>query len=252
MATVTRTTPRPVVIVERAIAVLNVLADSRADLGTNEIARRSGVNQSSSSRLLATLARSDLVRRDPDSGRYGLGLRLVELGNSALARIDLRDIARPHLLALMEATGETATLSVPGETTAMTLDFVQSPSSVRSVAEIGRPSVPHATAVGKVYLSFGGSLPDTRLVACTHRTITDPNKLEKSLAEVRERGWAEGHEERELGLNAAAAPVLDASGTLVAILGLQGPSWRFGTEAMQAGTSHLLDHAAELWRGPGR
>jgi DNA-binding IclR family transcriptional regulator len=234
------------------MAVLNVLADSRADLGTNEIARRSGVNASSASRLLATLARSDLVRRDPDSGRYGLGLRLVELGNSALARIDLRDIARPHLLALMEATSETATLSVPGETTAMTLDFVQSPSSVRSVAEIGRPSVPHATAVGKVYLSFGGSLPDTRLVACTHRTITDRDKLEKSLAEVRERGWAEGLEERELGLNAVAAPVIDAAGVLVAILGLQGPSWRFAPEAMRAGASHLLEHAAELWRGPGR
>jgi IclR family acetate operon transcriptional repressor len=252
MANVTQTTPRPVVVVERAMAVLNVLADSRVDLGTNEIARRSGVNASSASRLLATLARSEVVRRDPGSGRYGLGLRLVELGNSALARIDLRDIARPHLLALMEATGETATLSVPGETTAMTLDFVQSPSSVRSVAEIGRPSVPHATAVGKVYLSFGGSAPDARLVACTHRTITDRNKLEKDLAGVRERGWAEAHEEREPGLNAVAVPVIDAGGTLVAILGLQGPSWRFGKEAMRAGATHLLEHAAEVWKGPGR
>nr|WP_281353496.1 IclR family transcriptional regulator [Phytoactinopolyspora mesophila] len=232
--------------------ILNVLADAATDLGTNEIARRAGVNPSSASRLLATLARAELVRRTPDSGRYALGLRLVELGNSALARIDLRDVARPHLTALMQATGETSTLSVPGETTAMTLDFVQSPSTVRSVAEIGRPSVPHATAIGKIYLSYRGTFPDTELVACTHRTITDPEVLQKTLDEVRERGWAEAHEERELGLHAVAAPVLDASASLVAILGLQGPSWRFDAQAMQAAVPHLLEHASALWRGPGR
>ncbi|HEX6335798.1 MAG TPA: IclR family transcriptional regulator [Jiangellaceae bacterium] len=248
----TETTARPVVVLERALAILNVLATAKTDLGTNEIARRAGVNPSSASRLLATLARGELVRRTPDTGRYNLGLRLVELGNAALSRIDLRDIARPHLTALMEATGETATLSVPGETTAMTLDFVQSPSTVRSVAEIGRPSVPHATAIGKVYLAYGGPLPDTTLVPCTHRTITDRVELEKALAEVRERGWADGLEERELGLHAIAAPVLDASAHLVAILGLQGPSWRFDAAAMKAGVPVLLEHASALWRGPGR
>ena len=231
---------------------MSVLAEAKTDLGTNEIARRAGVNPSSASRLLATLARGEFVRRAPDSGRYNLGLRLVELGNAALSRIDLRDIARPHLTALMEATGETATLSVPGETTAMTLDFAQSPSTVRSVAEIGRPSIPHATAVGKVYLAYGGPLPDTDLVPCTHRTITDRDLLEKSIADVRARGWADGLEERELGLHAIAAPVLEAGGNLVAILGLQGPSWRFDSSAMGSAASVLLEHASALWRGPGR
>lgn len=235
------------------MTILKVLADATSDLGTNEIARRAGVNPSSASRLLATLARGELVRRAPDTGRYNLGLRLVELGNSALSRIDLRDVARPHLTALMQATGETATLSIPGETTAMTLDFVQSPATVRSVAELGRPSVPHATAIGKVYLSYrGGTLPDVPLVACTHRTVTDRETLEKSLAAIRERGWAEALEERELGLHAVAAPVLDANANLVAILGLQGPSWRFNARAIRAAVPHLLEHASALWRGPGR
>jgi DNA-binding IclR family transcriptional regulator len=254
---VTRTTDqpevaRPVVVVERALAILNVLADASSDLGTNEIARRSGLNPSSASRLLATLVRHEMVRRSPKTGRFHLGLRLVELGNSALSRIDLRDLAHPRLVALMGATGETATLSVPGETTAMTLDFVQSPASVRSVAEIGRPSVNHATAVGKVYLAYTANPPREELTACTHRTIIDDDVLDKALDEVRERGWAEASEERELGLNAVAAPVLDASAQLIAILGLQGPSWRFDATSMRAATPTLLEHAAALWRGPGR
>lgn len=239
-------------VLERALAILDVLAAAGSDLGTNEIARRAGVNPSSASRLLATLARHELVRRAAGTGRYHLGLRLVELGSSALSRVDLRDLARPRLTALMEATGETATLSIPGDTTAMTLDFVQSVSSVRSIAEIGRPSVPHATAIGKVYLSYGGRLPGAELAACTPRTITDRAVLDKALAEIRERGWAEALEEREVGLHAIAAPVLDANADLVAILGLQGPSWRFDVRAMRAAAPRLIEHASALWRGPGR
>jgi DNA-binding IclR family transcriptional regulator len=251
MTTVT-TTARPVLVLQRALTILNVLAETDVDLGTNEIARRSGVNPSSASRLLTTLARAHLVRRVPDTGRYQLGMRLVELGSLALSRTDLRTLARPHLKSLMEATGETATLSVPGEHTAITLDFVASPANVRSTAELGRAAVPHATAVGKVYLSYAAAgLPGrTTLATYTPRTITDRTVLEKTLAEIRERGWAEALEERELGMHAIAAPVLDTGAELVAILGLQGPSWRFDLAAMRAAAPRLLEHTSAL-RGTG-
>lgn len=249
---VSQTTARPVVVLERALVILDVLAESPSDLGTNEIARRTGITASSASRLLATLARSELVRRVPDTGRYRLGLRLVQLANAAVSRNDLRDVARPYLVTLMEATGETATLSVPGEGTAITLDFVQSSSSVRSVAEIGRPSVPHATAIGKVYLSHGGTLPEGRLTQYTDRTITARSVLTKSIARIRKRGWAEAFEERESGLNAIATPVLDPDATLVAVLGLQGPAWRFDAAAMERAVGPLLDSAAALSPGSPR
>lgn len=251
MADISETTDRPIATVARAIAVLDALADSPDDLGTNEIARRTGTNASSVSRLLATLADEELVRRVPDNGRWRLGLRLVQLGNAALSRVDLRDVARPHLVTLTEATGETATLSVPGEQTAMTVDFVQSPSSVRSVAQIGRPSVSHATSIGKVFLAYSDHPPEKPLQAYTARTITDPEELARELTHVRERGWAEAVREREDDLNAVAAPVFDPPGRLVAILGLQGPSERFDRRAMRAATNHLLQHAGRLFLRPG-
>ena len=83
---------RPVATVERAVAILRELADAPEDLGNNELARRTGVNPSTVSRLLATLADAGLVRRAPDSGRFRLGPRLVELGIAALARVDLRQL----------------------------------------------------------------------------------------------------------------------------------------------------------------
>lgn len=216
------------------------------ELGTNEIARRTGINPSTVSRLLATLAEAGLVEHVLETGRYRLGLRLLQLGNAVLARLDLREVARRHLTALVAATGETATLSIPGERDAVTVDFVQSASSVQSVARLGRPSVAHATAVGKVLLAHGGRLPDTSLERYTERTITDPGVLATEIEEARERGFAQAVGEREEDLNAIAAPLFGSRGELAGILGLQGPAGRFDRRAMRAAVEPLLEYARSI------
>jgi DNA-binding IclR family transcriptional regulator len=123
---------------------------------------------------------------------------------------------------------------------------VQSTLSVRSVAEVGRVSVAHATAVGKVFLAHGGTLPDGPLRAFTGRTIVDRGVLEVEVAAIRERGWGQAIGEREEDLNAVAAPVLDRAGNLVAILGVQGPAVRFSPRAMGTAVELLTQHAAAL------
>jgi len=244
---------RHVASVARAVSVLDALAEADRDLGTNEIARRTGINASSVSRLLATLADGGLVLRAADTGRYCLGLRMWQLGNAALARFDIREAARPHLAALVDTTGETASLSVPGEREAMTVDFVQSERSVQSVARVGRPSVAHATAIGKVLLACGeGKLPPGPLTAYTARTIIDRQELAVELARTARRGWAEAIGERESDLNAIAAPIFGLQGELTAILGLQGPSRRFHRRAMRDAVRDLLGKAQLLSGIPAR
>ncbi len=239
------TANRPVATVERAVAVLHTLADASGDLGNNEIARRTGINASTVSRLLATLARDELVSRVTDSGRFRLGPRLVELGNAALARVDMRQLCRPHLEALTASTGETTTLSVPYEQGTITVDFVQSSSSVRSVAEVGRPGIDHATATGKVFLAYAGTLPSGPLPSYTPRTITDLAVLAAEVATIRERGWAQAIGEREDDLNAIAAPV-SRGGKLTAVIGVQGPAGRFDVGTITAAVEQLLGHCSEL------
>ncbi|MGI8899376.1 MAG: IclR family transcriptional regulator [Nocardioides sp.] len=240
------TASRRVSTVERAIAVLHAMAEADGDLGTNEIARRTGVNASTVSRLLASLARDELVSRVAESGRFRLGPRLVELGNAALARVDMRELCRPHLEALTEATGETATLSIPYEQGTITVDFVQSPSSVRSVAEVGRPSIAHATSTGKVFLAYAGTLPTGPLASFTRRTTTDPVALAAEVRRIRQRGWSQSIGEREDDLNTIAAPVLRAGGHLVAVIGVQGPAARFGPKKMRAAVDLLRAHCVGL------
>jgi len=231
--------------------VLDILADG-GELGTNEIARRTGMTPSTVSRQLGTLAASGLVERIPASGRYKLGIRLVHLANAVLARLDVREVARPHLVSLVEATGETATLSVPGGDDAVTVDFVPGSHQIQPVSHLGRSSIGHATSAGKVMLAFGDrELPDGALHAYTARTITDPRLLAREIEVVRERGYAQAVGEREPGLTAIAAPVRAAGGELEAIVALQGPSTRFDDAAVRAALPLLVDHSAAMSRALG-
>ena len=239
---------RTVGSVARALALLDALAEGPA--GVNALARRIDVNPSSASRLLATLEAGGLVERDPGGGPYRLGLHLVALADQVLARLDVRELARPQLRALVEETGETATLSVADADQAVTVDFVPGAASVVSMARLGRPSIGHATAVGKVLLAFAGGLP-AALERYTERTITDPTVLARELAQVRGQGWAEAEGEREPDLNALAAPVFGRGGGLVAILGVQGPAARLTTERRRFVLPALLGAAAEVSRALG-
>ena len=236
---------------ERAIAVLDTLAEA-GELGTNEIARRTGMTPSTVSRQLGTLAAAGLVERVEANGRYRLGLRIVHLANALLARLDVREVARPHLAALVEATGETATLSVPGDGDAITVDFVPGSHYVQPVSKLGRPSVGHATSAGKVMLAFSGrELPDGPLRAYTPRTITDLQALAREIAQVRERGWARAVGEREPDLTALAAPIRSSRGELEAIVALQGPSSRLDEAAVEAAVPLLVEHADTISRELG-
>jgi len=235
----------------RAVEILDALADG-GELGTSDVARRTGISPSTVSRQLGTLTRAGLVEHVSSTGRYRLGVRTLRYANAVLGRLNLRDLARPHLEELVHRVGETATLSLPGDADAITVDFVPTDRYLQGVTRLGRPSVGHASSAGKVMLAFGDvPLPRGRLVAFTPSTIVDPRALEAEIERVRGAGYAEAVEEREAGLSAVAAPIWDAAGALAAIVALQGPSSRFDRAAIDAALPLLLACAESISRSLG-
>ncbi len=227
----------------RAVAVLDALAEG-GELGTTDLSRRTGISASTVSRQLGTLARLGLVEHVAATGRYRLGVRVLRLATAVLGRLDLRDVARPHLEALVHEVGEAGTLSIPGEGDAITVDFVPSDRYLQGVTRLGRPSIGHASSAGKVMLAFGNvPLPRGKLTTYAPRTITDPAALSAEIDRVRAQGWADAVEEREVGLSAIAAPVWGAARELAAIVALQGPSSRFDEAARHAALPLLIDCA---------
>jgi IclR family acetate operon transcriptional repressor len=247
-----RPAERRLAAVERALRILDAFLLIRGDAGTSELARRTGINASTVSRTLSTLVDAGYVEHVSDTGRYRLGTHLLALSNHVLARLDLRVLARVHLESLEAALGETTTLSIPSEPDAITVDFVPSRASVSSVARIGRASVAHATATGKVMLAFGADRPPPgKLERFTDRTLVDPAALQREVEAVHHRGWARAVGEREEHLSAIAAPVFGSRGELAAILGVQGPDTRFDERAQDAAAHALVTSAVALSRELG-
>ena len=202
---------RHVAAVERAFAVLDALADG-GELGTNEIARRTGINASTVSRLLATLAAARFVEHVPATGRYRLSLRLVELGNAVLGRLDLRELARPHLAgarARRRARRRRSPLAGRARCDHGRLRAQLVGGAERRPARPAERRPRDRGGQGDARVRRTSSLPAPPLAAFTPRTITDRERARRGARARAPAGLdARRREEREEDLAAVAAPVL--------------------------------------------
>ncbi|MGW9070768.1 IclR family transcriptional regulator [Streptomyces yangpuensis] len=212
--------------VERALGILPLLAQGPAGLGA--VADELGVHKSTALRLLRTLNEHGFVYRCPD-GRYRLGARLFALAAEAIENLDVREVARPHLAELNQATGHTVHLALHQDDEVVYVDKVDSRYPVRMYSRIGRPVPLTVAAVAKLLLA---DLPEAERRALAHRidyprytarSTPDAEAFLRELDLVREQGWATdlgGHEE---SINCLGAPVRGPDGRVVAALSVSAP-----------------------------
>lgn len=247
--------------VERAAAILRTFTDADSELGVTTISDRLGLHKSTVSRLLSTLQHEGFVEQDPETGKYRLGLGLITLAGAVLEQMDLRRVAQPYLNALSESTQETVNISVLDGSECVNIERIASPKPIRYVGWIGRRTPLHCTSTGKVLLAYltpeerDQILPDT-LPRHTDKTITDRAVLERTLEQVRQQGYATAHGELEEGLSAAAAPIRDHTGRVVATVSISGPTYRIGPGRIEKYVALLGETAHKIsvhvgWTGVG-
>lgn len=217
--------------VDRAASLLLALGDFQGQAGVSELARRLGLHKSTASRLLATLQRRGLVEQDDETGKYRLGLVVIRLAGKAERTLDLGAIAMPELERLAKLTNETIGLGIRDGDRLATVAQAEGTDMAAIGDWTGRAVPLHCAAAGKVLLSALAEREILRiaragLAAPTDRTITSLEALLEELSRVRRRGYAVAMGEFEVGLNAVAAPVLDARGTVVASVDVRGPAFR--------------------------
>ncbi len=241
--------------VDRALAILELLA-RQPELGVTDIAAELGVHKSTAFRLVATLEQHRLVEQLGERGKYRLGFGVVRLAGAAAVRLDLAREARPVCRRLAAEFNETVNLAVRDGDAAVNVSQEQGGATVSIQNWIGQHTPLHATSSGKVLLAWMAEDELAPLLAGelkphTARTITDPGQLRAELGRVREHGWATTAEELETGLNAVAAPVRGADGTVVAALSVSGPSYRLGPDTFGKVASALCAGADEISREIG-
>jgi len=224
--------------VERALAIIEVLANMGAPAAITELAEKVQLKVSTVHRLLATLIRRSFVEQDVKTSKYKLALKIYEIGNAALYyTTDIRAKAKPYLEELVEKSNETANLAILDGGEVVFIDQVESNNLVivKMFGKVGSRGPAYCTALGKVLLAdlqekeLDTVLANTIFEKYTNDTITQPEKLKKELERVRREGYALDLGEREEGVRCVAAPVRDHEGRVVAAVSVSGPSPRITT-----------------------
>lgn len=237
---------------DRCLDLLELFAESPADLTLAEVCDRTSWPKSSALALLRTLRRRDYLI-DMPSGGYRLGPRVAPLGSAYLQRLDLVGAAQEIVRRVARECDETVHLAVLRETNVLYIAKQEGSGQMRMVSAVGKMIPAHGTGVGKMLLSalpaaefdalFPPGLPLPRL---TGKTITDRTALQEELSRTRRRGYAMDHGESTVGLCCVAGPVRDVTGGIVAAMSVSVPDARFTPDREPAFRQMLLEGARQV------
>ena len=217
--------------VDRAMTLLEAIAEAGGESTLTELSRRTSLNISTCHHLLSTLVQRGYVAKVPVRRSYALGARIHYLCNASL-QVDLPARAAPFIEQINERTGETVHLAVLQGDAMMKIAKRESRHPVRvDTGTLGKSDAPHATATGKAMLAW---LPEddmrrvlsSGLPRFTPKTITEWPALIEALRHVRRNGYAMDDEEYQPGVICIGAPIRDHNGAVVGAISASTPTMR--------------------------
>ncbi|BEP13325.1 IclR family transcriptional regulator [Acidothermaceae bacterium B102] len=215
---------------ERGLQILATFTELQPVLGIAELGRAVDLNKSTTYRYVATLARMGYLQQDPETKKYSLGPRVVDLGFAAINSMEITRVAARYLQGLSDETGHTVSMAVLDGTDIVYVDRRRSGRGGTMAMDlnlhVGSRLPAYCTAMGKVLLAYRDPgtlrvlLERTDLARRAPKTITAREQLTFALGRIRETGVALNDEELAPGLRALAAPVRARSGEVVAAINI--------------------------------
>lgn len=233
----------------KALDVLNCFI-AQPEYGVTELANKMNLKKSNVHNILVTFTAMNYLEQNPVSGKYRLGIRVLELNRALGGRYTVRQVAIPFMQEISNTTRERVYLAIPRGDEVLYLEAAY-PAADFSLSRslLGVRAKMYCTALGKAMMAF---LPAEEiekhcqrpLQAFTQHTITSASALKEELEVTRARGYAIDNMEHEFGVKCVARPIFDHNGQVCAALSISGPSLRFADETIKT-YAELLAKAAE-------
>ena len=242
----------PSVAVERALAMLEAVAQEPEGLSNAEISRKLQIPKSSASYILRTLEKQAYLNRDAETGKYRVGLKILSLSRGALSGIDVREVALPIMRHLVEKTNLTCHLAILDGPDAVYIEKVEPTGFLRVDTWVGRRMKVHATSVGKALVAhiplekLEKIISEAGMEKRTPKTITTLPRLLKELEKVRTQGYAVDDEENNMGARCVGASVFNQQGLIEAAVGLSGTINQVNSQTMPRILEALKDAARHV------
>ena len=230
--------------IKRGLTMLELLGAHPEGLALCELAEALNLPRSTAFNLAHTLTRLDYAWYNEDTGKYALGLKMFEIGSSAINRIDVMKVVRGAMAQIHREVNETMHLGIASDREMLYIDKMESTRSIRMSSYVGSRAPLYCTALGKAVLSTMRDEQVTKmyrhtiLQAMTPRTITSVPLLIEQLALIRQKGYAVEREEYNEGVCCAAVALRDGEGRAVYALSVSAPVFRVGEAE--------FEHYAEL------
>ncbi|TKT74768.1 IclR family transcriptional regulator [Aquamicrobium sp. LC103] len=221
------------------MTVLQAIADEPGKLNIGQLTKTLPYPRGTLYRIVTALAAEGLIV-ETTNGAYQLGHRLISLASRSWEASDLRSVARAHIEALRDATGETVHLAVPSGHCMVYIDKLESPRTVRMASRIGTRVDLHSTSVGKAYLAALSPVRRKETVEAldlrriTANTIITRAALYAELEKTAANGYAIDNEENEGEIRCFGGAILDRNGSPVGGVSLSIPLYRFDKAAEQS------------------
>jgi DNA-binding IclR family transcriptional regulator len=226
--------------VARAFDILGAFTVERPVLGVTEVASRVKLNRTTVHRLLTTLEAQGAVQRVPGNQKYTIGTQIVRLANVFFHQTDVRSVGQPSLVALRDATHQTAALHIREGHCRIAIAQAESRQDLRvTYPDLGSPIPLHIGAPGKAILAhlrpeevdhYFESEPLTS--GATHKPVTE-TELRAELHHIRQNGYSVTSQERRLGVLSIAAPIFNAASAVIASVNISAPLQRVRDEQIE-------------------
>ncbi|WP_353236316.1 IclR family transcriptional regulator [Diaphorobacter ruginosibacter] len=229
----------------KGLVLLEAMARNDKGSGVSELAAQLLLNKSNVHRLLQALVHQGFARKNAETNRYELTMKMWELGSRIAGKLDVRLESLPFMKQLAEETRETVHLSILDGAEVLYIEKIDSPQPVRAYTTVGGRAPAQCVATGKALLAWADeevlANVKNRLKAHTGKSIVRLGDLRRQLEEIRTTGYAINTGEWREQVVGAAAPIRDASGRVVAALGISGPAERLDLQALRQGGKRLIE-----------
>ncbi len=225
--------------VERTLDIIETLSEYKTGVGVTTLSKELKLHKSTVHRLLTTLMLRKYVEQDPETSKYKLGMRLFELGNAVLSKLDIRQHAMPYLRQLWRTTGETIQLAIVDQYKVLYVDVLETLERVGVKSNVGERVPLHCSAPGKTWLA---SLPEDRMAEVlkmvkfepfTPYTIDNLDKLKASIGQAKELGYSIDNQEYSADLISVSSPVRNYRGRVIACVAITAPALRMNEEKVK-------------------
>lgn len=217
-------------------------------LGVTELAKRSGTTKARAFRLLGTLEECGMVRRKEPLATYSLGYKALFIGTAAQEQVNLTHLAQLRLPEIGQKCNESVLLRVREGLETICIAWWDAPNAIRVHHQMGDRRPLYGGASSKLLLAYAPPDVQEKVLSgkreqFTDNTIISRSQLEKELSKIREQGYSISSGEKVEGTVAAAAPIRDATGNVIASLSMTAPASRVSKEQLPRYVKLLVEGA---------